>query len=339
MRKVALIELNSYHGECLYSQLCYLKSANNEVYLFCDKRQEKSVAATCKAADKLIFMDMKKMSSLMALRRYIIDNDINLVIFNTLHGSKVLKFMLLPFPKKISFYGTIHNVRKMKSSFGQKLICRKIKKVFLLADYLKLSFKKVSDIPCESYSPSMVPSATIAPINKNVEEIWAVVPGSIEYKRRDYDALLHLVNVTPNNVKFILLGNSRKGDGLHFVERLRNESSMERFVVFDSFVENELFDAYMEKADYLLPLITENTTIAEEYMTYKVSGTFILSKSYGVPMLIHSDFAKLNGFDYPSHFYSSERQLLQSLQEKSVREKVNFDFVTESRKYLSFISC
>lgn len=338
MRNVALIELNSYHGECLYSQLRYLKASECTVILFCDKRQESSVSEFAHLADEVCFWDMKKLSVLLRLRKILIERNVETVVFNTLHGGRVLKLMLMPFPKRMSFYGTIHNIRKMSDSFGQRLICRRVKGVYVLAEYLKPTFKKLSALPCEAYSSSLTMEKHVDSRNVKPDDvIWAVIPGSIEYKRRDYDKLLELANRTSDSVKFILLGNSRKGDGQDFISRIAPELREKRFVIFDKFVDNDTFESYITQADYLLPLITEGTPIADDYMYYKISGTFILAKTYGVPMLLHESFGRLNDFDYPAEYYTTEEELLKLMHEHHQQTDKQTDFEIERRKYVAML--
>ena len=96
MKKVALIELNPYHGECLYAQLRFLKSSGYDVTLFCDKSQERSVTSFDVVADRSFFWDMKSFRNLIKLRRFLIENRVEFVILNTIQGGRVLKFAWHP---------------------------------------------------------------------------------------------------------------------------------------------------------------------------------------------------------------------------------------------------
>lgn len=337
-KKVALIELNPYHGECLYSQLRYLKSDAYDVTLFCDKSHEATISSFDIVADRSFFWNMKSFGNLLKIRRYLIDNRVETVILNTIQGGRVLKFTLLPFPSWMKFVGTLHNIKKLNGSFGQKLICRKIQRIYLLAEYLKDSFARYSKIPSVSYNSSYVPKYNGTDVEKKDGEIWAVVPGSIEYKRRDYIFLLDVAKQADECVKFILLGNARKGEGPMFLKKVEEVGLLDRFVTFDSFVSNELFQSYMEKADWLLPLIRRGSLLADDYMNYKVSGTFVLAKAYNLQMLLDSVFSDVRNFDYPVVYYTDEGMFAELLMRKATKETFDSSsFETDREKYLSLL--
>ena len=339
MKKVALIELNPYHGECLYAQLRFLKCSGYDVTLFCDKSQERSVTSFDVVADQSFFWDMKSFRNIIKIRNFLVANRVETVILNTIQGGRVLKFMLLPFPSQMTFVGTLHNIRKLKDSFGQKLICRKIKGVYLLAEYLKKNFEKFSKIPCSCYSSAYVPAYGSEYVEKKEGEVWAVVPGSIEYKRRDYDFLLDAAKSSDDCVKFILLGNSKKGEGPLFLKKAEDEGILEKFVTFDSFVSNELFHSYMEKCDWLLPLIRGGSSLADDYMNYKVSGTFILAKAYNKPMLLDEAFSRVENFDYPVVYYSDEEKFVEMVKQSAKREACDLSlFESDREKYLTLLN-
>lgn len=339
MKKVALIELNSYHGECLYPQLRFLKSGGYDVTLFCNESQEAIVSSFDVVADRTFFWNMKSFGNLLKIRRYLIDNRVETVILNTIQGGRVLKFTLLPFPSWMKFVGTLHNIKKLNGSFGQKLICRKVKRIYLLAEYLKSSFARYSDMSCVSYNSAYVPICNRGRVEKKNGEIWAVVPGSIEYKRRDYDFLLDVAKQADECVKFILLGNARKGEGPMFLKKVEDAGLLDRFVTFDSFVSNELFQAYMEKADWLLPLIRRRTSLVDDYMNYKVSGTFILAKAYNLPMLLDSVFADVEGFDFPSVYYADESKFAELVNQKATKGlSDSSSFEADREKYLTLLN-
>ena len=126
MKSIALVELFPYHSECLYSQLLFMQG-HARVVLICDQRLAPVIKTFGQVYDECVFFDFKEMSSLLKLRSYLIRNKINTVVLNTAQGSLPLKFMLLPFPKRIHFAGIIHETQKLTESFGQRLISRKIK--------------------------------------------------------------------------------------------------------------------------------------------------------------------------------------------------------------------
>lgn len=337
-KKAALIEFNTWHSECLYPQLLFLQSAGYNVTLFCDERQQKNISDIAGMASSAVYLDMKKIRSLLKVRRMILDQHIDIVILNTAQGNKALKFSLLPFPKRIEFLGTIHNLGKLKSNLGQSIICRKVRKLFLLADYLMNSVPACK-YKIQPYSPCYLPDYPEADIEKPQDQIWAVVPGSIEYKRRDYDYLLHVAQNPdfPSNVRIIILGNSNKGEGPQFIEKINRLGLADKFITFNHFVSNSIFYTYVRKADFLLALINPDSAFADDYIHKKLSGTFILSKAVGKNLLIHSMFANLKDFDYPSVFYDNDADFIKQLEHPQHVSFVKHDFEMHKNQYIRML--
>lgn len=337
-KKAALIEFNTWHSECLYPQLLFLQSAGYEVTLFCDERQEQYITEIASLAKTVVYLDMKIIRSLLKVRRIILNQQIDIVILNTAQGDKAIKFSFLPFPRRIRFFGTIHNLEKLKSNLGQSIICHKVRNLYLLAEYLKYSAPK-GKYKIQPYSPCHLPNYPVVDIEKPEGQIWAVVPGTVEYKRRDYDYLLRMAQNPefPANVRIIILGNSNKGEGPQFVEKVKQLGLSNKFVLFNQYVSNSTFYAYAHKADFLLALINPDSCFADSYIHKKLSGTFILSKAVGKNLLIHSMFSNLKDFDYPSVFYKNDADFLKKLTHPQKVKFVKHDFECDKRQYLKLI--
>src|SRR5690606_6018145 len=112
-------------------------------------------------------------------------------------------------------YGVLHGINKLKGSFTQKKINRKIKNYFLLNDYVLDNLKKTSypsDLRFETYYPIDFPDFPNPPdINKNDREFWIGIPGQVEYKRRDYEGLVNAVSkiTCKKSIRFLLLGDDK----------------------------------------------------------------------------------------------------------------------------------
>ena len=204
---------------------------------------------------------------------------------NTAQGSRALKFCLLPPISGVEMVGTIHNTEKLTKSFGQKLINRRIHKYYILADYLRHSIPKNIDNQYAVCYAVFLPRQKVAEIVKPQGECWISIPGYVEYKRRDYHYLLRLANALKScegkkRIKFIVLGNTSKSDGPHFVSEIREQNLMDYFVTFDSFVSDDVFNAYIEQSDAIMPLIHPDIPSADKYTKYKISGAFNLALSH-----------------------------------------------------------
>ncbi len=343
MKKVCLIELYNMHHECLYSQLLYLRSSGYEVSLVCDFRNANQTDRFSELTRQIRYDDFRKIKSLFRLRRFLIKEGFDTVIFNTAQSSRVARLLLLPFPRRISFIGTIHNLRKLTDSFDQRIIFRKIKRFYLLAEYLLPTFISLSgkrDLRAQPYSSSIFPPVKLQTLEKTTGECWIVVPGSIEYKRRDYEFLLDLAgnSALSPSVRFVLLGNATRSEGPSFIQKVKDLKLSEHFVWFEDFVPEETFQAYIQVADYLLPLIHGEKAL-EDYSLYKVSGTFVLAEAFGKILLCPEHFSKVPNFQYKAIYYKNIDHLIELtkvLQPDQITSKIDMNKARE--QYISFLS-
>ena len=339
MKSIALVELFPYHSECLYSQLLFMQG-HARVVLICDQRLASVVKTFGQVYDECVFFDFKELSSLLKLRSYLIRNKINTVVLNTAQGSLPLKFMLLPFPKRIHFAGIIHETQKLTESFGQRLISRKIKSYYVLADYVNRLFPENLGFKHQFFTPAFYPKFDTVNLPDKADEIWVCIPGAIESKRRDYKTLLALAQhpQLKEKVKFILLGNATLGEGTSFIGEIQRLNIAHRFVYFNERVSDELFYSYIRQVDYLLPLIHPDAHTAGDYTKTKISGMFPLSLAFEKTMLCHNLFAQVKGFDYNVLFYDNLDELVDTInQNRKVEHTFTADFDKNQSRYLSLL--
>lgn len=330
MKKVIIIELNNYHTECIYAQALYLKKSGFSVEVICSLNAFKHIEYLRDICPVKSY-DFSKAWSYIKLWWYLLRQKNSLTVLNTAQGSKVLKLLTLPTFRKIKFYGIIHNLKKLETSIGQKLISGKILQYLVIADYLKespIAIKK----GIQSINTSVFPNSdSYIDITKR-EDIWITIPGNIELKRRDYHWIIDVCtkNKLPNNIKFILLGNASKADGKEIIDRIKTEHIENQFIWFDKFVNQNVFNDYIKKTDYLLPLLHENRS---EYLIYKTSGTFSLSEAFSKPMILHSNFRNLNKY-YCIEFYSNIPEFIHLISKQPVIKCKPFDFEKNRIQYL-----
>lgn len=341
MKHAILIELYPYHSECLYSQILFLKSADYQVTLICDKSVE-TIVREFPLNIKIVVYDFSKTISLIHLRSFILKSNIEKVILNTAQGNRALKLLAQWFPPRIQFYGILHNTSKLKSSFGQKIITRNVKSYFVLSKYVYHYAPQLKNISFQYFNPAFFPTYHSHEIDTppKGDETWIVIPGSLEYKRRDYDFLINFSKkIALENIKFILLGNSNKGDGKEIINMLRQHQLEKHFTIFNGFVSNHLFSYYLKNADFLLPLINPSLPDFDSYTKYKISGMFPLSFAYHVPLLCHQTFKNdVIGFDYPALFYASDRELYEIIAKgKPNNIETPISFEEEKERYISYI--
>lgn len=327
MKKVALIEFHNAHLECLYSQIQFLNGGGYSVYGIANAKSKTSWEQMGEFQELLTISQsglkgIKVWKLLWKIRQYLVKNDISTIIFNTAQSGYVKKFCTLPFPSHFKFLGTLHDLKKLENSGSQKVIGRKVKHYWVLNDYLVPSNAKHS---VSSYYPIFFPKLPLQEsISKPKNEVWICIPGQVECKRRDYVTLFKAIEkqALPSNVRFILLGKSMhaNGDGAWVKRELERLKCQHQFVMWKGFVEDEVFDTYMQLCDYVLPLIHPHNTFYEGYLKYRVSGAFNQAFGYKKPLLMHVAFKTISDFQENAIFYKTHslNQLIEDIAQQSL---------------------
>lgn len=308
MDRIALLEIGGSHDECLLSQVIALKSIEVSVILILDKKTASRNSFLNQQADELIIYNPPKnaVKSFLALRKLaktLQKAGVKKLVFNTAQGGHVRNFSLL-LDKKITCYGIIHTIKKFENSFTQNIIFRRVKRFLVLSDDLLAKAKPSKGIHVESFYPlDFLPIKTT--IQKPANEVWITITGEFENRRKDVMGLFELVQQTPENVRFILLGKAKTDDDevRLFFQNLKDNKLTNKVVVFDHFVEESVFLDFVQQSDFLLPLIHPATKSAEEYINRQISGAFTLAYSFAVPLLIHRQYNEEKDFSISASFY------------------------------------
>lgn len=351
---VALIEFNNYHQECVYSQVKFLKTDNSNITLIINPKSKNATASYSHLIDEFYYYDkkasfsfVKKLFLLFKLYRFIILKKFDKIIFNTASSSKTIIFitLLLKF-NNVECIGTIHNLKKMKSSFSQKLINVKIRKYFVLNNFLLSSFAiENPKIHLNSYYPIFFPNYKTIALNKPQNEIWISVPGEVNFKRRDYNIIINSLLKLPKttNLKFIILGkiNAIPKDCEIFLELLKKNDLKSFFITFDTFVENDLFFSYLKSSDYILANLQLND---DSYLKYKISGVLNLAFGLEKQLIAPSKLNIINDLKENTLFYNSQEDLSSLLSQIKQPEKaINFvknkmmDYNVQQKNYIDFL--
>lgn len=341
-KKAILIEFNSWHGECLYSQLLFLTHGGYEVALICDTSHRRQFEHLQYDHLDKHFINFKRAGSILKCYLWVINSHINRVIFNTAQGSATLKFLLLPFPRRIKFAGIIHNVKKIETSRGQHIISRKVTHYFLLSDYLESHFPKEGGLKCCSVEFGIIPPLRFASLQKEKDVCYVAIPGYVEYKRRDYLSILPFLDKWNErlNLKIVLLGNIHKSDGPDLWARIKRAGLERQFITFDHYIDEEDFCSYIQECDFILPLIHPGTPDAMSYTNSKISGSFTLSKMFGKTMLCHRIFQNVENFNYDALYYESLDELPSIIEQdrrRQTRNRFPVNLQEEGKKYINFL--
>lgn len=355
-KKAVLIELSGSHSECLYSQILFLKNSHYDVHLICSK-EFSSQNKIFKFTPKILWVRFGESQTgywknLIEIKRYIINNKFNKVILNTASGSLIRNLMTFHFPKEIEFIGVIHGVNKITQSFSQKLINRKVKKYFVLNDYITDNFLLKDSYNLTSFYPIFFPNFDEVQLNKGLNEFWICVPGSVEYSRRDYLSLIKRLEYEKINpaVKFIFLGksNHNNSDARDLKERIFRLKINSQFVFFDDFIQDDIFHAFVKRSDLVTPLIHESHPYFKEINGFKISGSFNLAFAYKKPLLCEESFKKFEDFRENGIFYNLDTMIniinnlslnkdSLELQKQNMYKNPKWDFDYQMNKYISFV--
>jgi hypothetical protein len=296
-KKVAILEIGGSHDECLLSQFFALKEIGCETYFISSNALWERNLKLQDLVDHFIPFEMEKKAvkdflKVKKLNRFFVMENISIVVFNTAQGAHVRNFCLTA-SKKVEFIGIIHTLNKFKNSFTQKIIHWKIKKYLVLNDYLLAQITPPSGIAVSSFYPLRFPRFE-KEIPKIENECWIIIIGGVEFRRKDLLGSLELMKKMEANVRFIFLGKSDQNhpDVIAFKEALHKYSFTNQVLLFDAFVDEQTYDAYLKKADFIWPMVHPETPSADEYFKNQISGAMNVSFAYKIPMLVHELYAK-----------------------------------------------
>ncbi|MCX2743111.1 hypothetical protein OO013_04500 [Mangrovivirga sp. M17] len=353
--KVALVELTSSHTECLYSQIKFIKESGHSVYLITIKKATELVK-DFDLLDKVIFFDIPEQgpTSLDGIFNFVHAISLNKllkkfkfdkVIFNTASNNFIRSVCALA-PKSIQYLGVLHNTQKLLTSNSQKIISKKVKKYYVLNDYLTENeeLKALNNISVQSFYPIFFPDYKPVNINKPDKEIWITIPGSIENNRRDYHFLINKLKNNPpiNNIKFILLGNANSKDGQKLLKEIESAGLNNYFITFSGFIDNDTFHSYIKLSDFIIPLIHDTIDDYPKYLKYKITGSINLAFAYRITLLMDKSFEGIPDFNETALFYTDHDfiELLTNLKSTDKRvyrsKKWNFDY--QKSNFMNFLT-
>jgi organic radical activating enzyme len=142
--------------------------------------------------------------------------------------------------------------------------------------------------------------------------------------------------------RFILLGRSNTEEG-NQIKSLINEKQLNcRFIVFDGFVPDTIFNDYLFSSDIIMPLIHPNIKGFANYLKNKITGTMNIAYAFEKPMLYHQDLHLLPEFSNHGIPYEAATlfEKLNALAEGTIELPIckNVNQQEQREKYLAFIS-
>ncbi|MDQ7816919.1 MAG: hypothetical protein RDU14_07810 [Melioribacteraceae bacterium] len=350
--KIAIIEFDNSHDELIYSQVKFLNAFNISPHLIINHNIEKRLGFLKGLSQFKTFTPSKdflrRIKIIRDIFQYIRMNKITKIILNSAHGILVRDFCLMA-PRDIEIIGVLHYVDKLTNSFTQKLISSRVKKYFVLNDYLLHLIKSARQKEFRSFYPIYFNSFNKIQTDKTNEEIWITIPGPIEFLKRDYPGLFDNIKTLSTKIKFIFLGRADTEDGKLLKSILVERGLINHSIFFDGFIDWDTFLSYMSDSDIIMPLIHPSNPRFEDYQSKHISGSFNLSFGLGIPMLIHKSFSDKSDFQISSVFYSlyelqdilndfpADRTKLLDIK-RNILSYPKFSFEYQSQNYIDFLN-
>lgn len=326
--RVALVELRTSHDECLFSQALFLRPHATHLALLGPPPLLDRLRGR---ADFDAWIPLR--SEAPGARRWwgVVDcwralwrERFDWVVFNTAQGSMVERLSLLPFPGKQKTAGLLHDVGKLDRSPAQRLISRRLDHYYVLADYLLDGVAEDHRVPVAAFHAMFFPPWDASRVSAGAAEpgrdraaaatptpFVVCVPGNVERKRRDYEALLSVItrpDLHPG-IHFVLPGRSAHahGDGPWLRAALRDAGVEERVRMWDDFIDHDTFHSVVAGSDVVLPLVHPHLPGHARYLTQRISGSFNLAFGHRRPLLMDRQFQGAVDFEGVALFYEPDR--------------------------------
>lgn len=281
-KSVLLVELNSYHGECLPGMAKYFLDLGYNVDVLLNKSEAKLSPFSKYFRNKIsLFSASPKIIKLIVCSDIVEKYDflyINTDNCNKQNISTYLEHIKYPAGKIITMHHDIkhYGVVDFNASNSESVF---------LADFSQLTGKKHKCINSHFYKE--IKKHT----KNNITKFIAV--GNIEAHRKNHQSLINAVlqlaseGITDFKITII----SRKGN-------LNLPSDIKKFFTFKENLSYPKMYNELENADFILTLFDTENPEHEKYITTKASGSYQLSYGFNIPVLIPHKFqTAINGFN------------------------------------------
>ncbi len=357
VKRAAIIELSSSHVECIHAQQRFLQESGYEPHLICSKRIEERARNFLRPAHLHAFDfggKFRAYRSLVRIRSLLIGEKFDIAVFNTSGGIDVRDMMFLPYPRSIAFAAILHDTTKLTGSRSQRMINKKIRRYFVLNDYLLPFVSPPDGIRVASFYPIFFPEVDPVPLRKPEGEFWIGIPGSVELQRRDYRLLFDALRegeLHPS-VRFLLLGQLDTVENMRerVLRELEATGHRDRFIVFEQFMDDRTHHAYTRLCDLILPLAFHEKTPHMASPEHMISGSYLMAFGYRKPLLCHEYFKRNEDFRENAIFYSDDtlRETINALaaggaevlreKESTMYRNPKWAFERQRERYISLLA-
>jgi hypothetical protein len=347
---IALIEVAGSHDECLLTQMHAITNSGNRVVLVCTQEIRERNPHFEPYVDAFFIVtfngsNFKRLGEMRRTLKFMEKKGVTRAVLNTAQGDLMRNLCIIALFSSIEFTGIIHTTRKLKGSFTQRMISKKVKKYLLLSEYLLSTVKAPKGVSLDYFYPIRFVTSTEV-IEKRTKVVTVI--GGVENRRKDLNGFLQMIEqIQEENIRFFFLGKSDPSneDVQHFQEKIKELGLTTKIVTFDDFVPQKEFSTYLNNTDLILPLIHPDTPSADQYFKNQISGAMSVSFGLKIPMLIHEAYQNIEEMNGASFYYSVDSfsevlsSSLQTVDSKKTAmkndERYNVDFQEE--RYLKFL--
>ena len=354
--KVILLEHSKSHQDILYAQILFLKESGFSPVLWINDGLtiDSELFGNNIEIHRFKFENARERKIFIQnLKIYIKENKIKNIVLNTAQGILARNIVYTFLWSKINFVGILHEAERLFNSFTQKSISYKIRKYFVLNDYIeqyssKLKSKKIT---VKSLYPFFIPYQ-----NKSNEylsnKLLICIPGEVSVDRKNYKFLLNTlrdnIDKLSFGIRFIFLGSPRNDEGKEII-KLVKEYNLDKIIkTYDDYINEKEYLEKIYESDLIMPLIDPGIKYFKEYSSSKISGAYTLAFSFRKPLLMHDSMEKIEDFRNVAFFYNYDNlieninkiaSVKNSLNEKIIKYKEieKFSFEYQRKKYISFL--
>jgi len=352
---ILIAEFTESHTELIHSQILFLLKNNYNITLWLnsDAEFEDKYSGKVKIIREGTKISSLNIGLLYKIVRYIQRNKIKKLVLNTAHGLLARNLCLLLINSKVEVIGVIHQAHKLLKSSNQKIISRKIKKYFVLNDYIKtyIDFTTQNFYNVGVFYPIFFNKPEEKLIEKS-DKVIITIPGEVQQMRKDYIFLIEQIFKLKKEIRekfeFVFLGCASKQKSSDILELLdKNKQIEDSIKIFKKHVAENEFNSYIQNSDFIMPLIHPSSKSYNEYLTTEISGAFNTAFAFKKPMLMYNSFKQFDDFKNFSTFYNENNfiDILTALIDNNSSEVLiknydsykKFDFDFQAENYIKFI--
>ncbi len=308
---IALVEVGGSHDECLLTQLQALNEFGCDVVMVCtqDIRERNPAFEPLVSHFHIVRFSGSKTNRFQEVRRalrFMEQEGVTRAVLNTAQGDLIRNLAVLALFSSIEFTGIIHTTRKLKGSFTQRVIHRKVRKYLLLSEYLLSTVPAPKDIRLDYFYPIVFDGIRE---RESHEGLPVAIIGGVERRRKDIDGFCRMLEQLDNSVHFTFLGKSDPSHpDVQWLEiRLQEMGRRHQVTLYHEFVSHEKFNRQLAKTDFILPLVHPDTPSADQYFRNQISGAMTVAFGYKIPLLVHEAYAHIEEMKFASFYYSLEK--------------------------------